>query len=350
MAAAARKVRTAPALTWPELLPLLQQHFALTTIYDRELDGRVVATRFDPATHTVVDVTDFELAWARLFSAPLDGHGGGFRPRIRRTWYWTAADGSAVHFNPQWELCCRHLGVQYASRCVACGATRWNNADRPPLPRCRDCRAVTSGRCPALGLACSSAYRHRGCRCAACAAWKRASRGRGGDILSTKRQEELQATPSPTSGHRTNNVPTPFAGFATLSPEQLQARVALLDPDNWTWLPAEVRTVLGDYEVAVQAVVEAEEAAAAAAGEGSHGQADRGAGAALGEEREAHGRRRAGADGAQRWAQERAQQVPRRARRLQADVPVLLARGPVAADGTRRDYLDGIGLVRIVVA
>ena len=65
MAAAARKVRTAPALTWPELLPLLQQHFALTTIYDRELDGRVVATRFDPATHTVVDVTDFELAWAR---------------------------------------------------------------------------------------------------------------------------------------------------------------------------------------------------------------------------------------------------------------------------------------------
>lgn len=147
---------------------LKRDGFALVPNYDRPLDGRVVDTRFDPETGQVRDVTDHELAGAKTFGiVPADWQSRRFYGlKIKQVWSFTVADVE-LRCNEAWNGA-SHFGLQYRSRCAACGAERWNNADRPPLPLCTKCR---TRRCRRTALACSTAYKRGQCRCDDCRAW-----------------------------------------------------------------------------------------------------------------------------------------------------------------------------------
>jgi hypothetical protein len=133
----------------PQLLDFLRgAGFDLKRRY-RLLVGDIVDTRADPETGTR-PVTDYEVAGraclskhgldprtltADILSAEAERMGRGFRP----IWDFTV-EGMAFQFRDGFENW-SHRGVQYATKCESCGAGRWNNADRAPVPLC----AVSGG-------------------------------------------------------------------------------------------------------------------------------------------------------------------------------------------------------------
>ena len=324
---AVQQAPTAETDEFPSLLEWLQRHFTLVPRYSRELDDRIAETRFDPATGGQRDVTEHELVVGRL-GGPRFVFGG----RIRRSWDFVAADGTPLEFNPMWDRC-RHMGVRHPSVCTTCGGTRWNRADRRALDLCKLCRGARRVRCELdPDLACSTRYVKAKCRCDACRAWKRASRRIGNSVspeTSTYRKASEGFSPDPGTGL----TQLPAAGPAT-----------------WTWFPEDVRMVLQAYLNAEAAHGKRDEARRRRGGAWRKYERPGDQPATLGRIGEAASERWAGADGAERWAQERPQQVPRGARRVQAGLQVLLARGPVAADGTVVEDIPGIGLVRVVAA
>ena len=235
---------------FPDLLDLLKSRFTLTPNYQRALDGRIVDTRFDSETGRERPVTDYEVVKRVLAVRGIEVYGD----RIRQTWSFTAADGTALRFNETWEGS-RHYGVLHASHCRRCGRTCWNRADRAPIKRCGECyhaeAAQHSGRCQKTGGTCSTGYIKKRCRCEACRTWNREAHRR-------RRQKRSSVTTrlSPIKKEE-GRLRDPILGSQNLPIENKTGCYApclgsVWQPENWTWLPADVRAVLADYEQRLQ--------------------------------------------------------------------------------------------------
>src|SRR2546423_11125467 len=96
---------------FPDLLTTLQHDFRLVPNHDRALDGRVVDTRFDPATKQLRNVTDYELV-TLIVGQP---YGGQFF----QTWYFVV-DGIELQFNEAFEGWSNY-GLRYRTACRDCG-------------------------------------------------------------------------------------------------------------------------------------------------------------------------------------------------------------------------------------
>lgn len=226
---------------FPELLTTLRNDFRLVPNYDRALDGRVVDTRFDPATKQLRNVTDRELV--ALIIGP--AYGGQFF----QTWYFVV-DGIHFQFNQAFESW-RYHGLRYQTACRDCGEALWVPIYRQPRRRCLTCHQnrSTTPTCPESDdtVRCSTAYVKHHCRCATCREWnatrQRQRRARNNPVSSKQQLQEILREESyfPVVTPRTNRVVTP--------PENEHGAV------TWTWLPASLRNVLARYEAAVENIL-----------------------------------------------------------------------------------------------